>query len=330
MEVLGSDASASATSTDSSTSSQATASQIAPAVDTSTPITSADTSAAPVASEQPAYTPDYKFKVMDKELEMDEFLRPAIKSKEHEQKLKELYEKAHGLDEVKTSREKAREEYKSYKTQAEPVIRTVQQASNFYQTGVRAYEEGNARGGTFKLEQAFKELGINDKVLQQYVFTKLKMEELPPEQKADYNRQREQDLQFAQMQQQMQEQQSYFQQMAVQTRTQQLQQAISSPEVASIAQSFDQRNGPGSFQNEVIARGQLYWQTRQQDVPADQLVQEIITKYGLSAQQAQPQAQAPREVPVIPVVKGNSGSPAGKAFNSTADLINYRKQQFGS
>lgn len=307
---------------DSSSSTDSSSSQSTPVVSEAN---AASADAKPSAEGQPApYTPSWKFKVKDKEHEIPEFVRPAVTSAEHEKQLKEVFEKAFGLDEVKSARERVREEYKSYRTQTEPVVKTLTQAAQLYNGAMQAYESGNVKGAVFKLEESFKHLGIPDKVLQQYVFQKLQMEELPPDLKADYNRQRELELQYAQMQQQMQEQQSYFQQMAVQTRTQELQQATSRPDVAPIIQAFDQRNGPGSFHQEVIQRGQLYWQTQQVDVPAEQLVQEIINKYGLSAQQAAmsaaPQAVESRSVPVIPSVKGGGVSAVKRKPTSIADI----------
>jgi hypothetical protein len=60
-----------------------------------------------------AWKPSFKFKVKDKELEFDDFVKPIIKTKDLEQKFKDLYEKAHGLDEVKTSRETFKQQVKS-------------------------------------------------------------------------------------------------------------------------------------------------------------------------------------------------------------------------
>lgn len=317
----------------------------APSTESTAPVDSSLSAASTPSGEQipqtegqeaPAYQPNYKFKVMDKEHEIDEWLRPAIKSPEHEQKLKEIYEKAFGLDEVKTGREKVREEYKTYRSQVDPTIKTITQASQLYHGGVQALEQGNPRAGVFKMEEAFKQLGINDKVLQQYVFHKLNMEDLPPDRKAEYNEYKRTQLEYERTQAQVAQQQEYIQAMAAQTRTAELHQATSRPEVATIVQAFDQRNGPGSFHDEVIARGQLYWQTRQVDVPAEQLVQEIINKYGLhgSQQAATPQAaqsnpQQPGKVPVIPSAKGSSASPAGRGFESLDDVKKYTQQEYG-
>ena len=45
-------------------------------------------------STETAYNPNYKFSVMDKEHEIDEWLRPVIKDAEMEKKVKDLYTKA--------------------------------------------------------------------------------------------------------------------------------------------------------------------------------------------------------------------------------------------
>ena len=56
------------------------------------------------------YTPNYKFKVLDTEKEFDEFIRPIIKDKDSEEKLRDLYTKAHGLDTVKNKYEETKEQ----------------------------------------------------------------------------------------------------------------------------------------------------------------------------------------------------------------------------
>lgn len=304
--------------------------ETATAADSTTPTTgvqenvNASSEAAPEATE---YKPDYKVKAYQKEFEIDEWMKPFV-NKDTEKNIKALYGKAKAFDFIKGFREQDQNEFKAYKSQTEPVVKTINESAKLYQSAIASFQEGNTRSAVFKMEEAFKNLGISDNVLKQYVLHKLNIDELPPETKADVFKQRDLERQNALLQQQMQESNNHFQQIAVQTRMAELNQATSKPEVASIIQAFDQRNGQGAFQSEVIQRGQLYWQTHQQDVPAETLVQEIIKKYGLHAP-TQQQVARPSEVPVIPVVKGGSGSPVGKSFNSIDDLKKYRKEKFG-
>jgi hypothetical protein len=288
----------------------------------------------PSAAPASAFVPNYKFKVMDKEHEIDEFIRPAIKSAEHEKKLKEIYEKAFGLDEVKAGRDKVRQEYQTYKTQTEPMVNTIREAANLYQSAIQAAKSGNNRKAVFQMEEAFKHLGIDDGVLKNYVFQKLQVDELDPQQKAYYNQHRELELQNAQMQKQMQEYQKHAESLAVQTRTTELNTVFNQPEISQIVQAFDSRNGQGAFQQEVILRGQQIYNLSGRDASAAEVVSDIIKKYGLSPQtvnseQAQSGAVAPQELPVIPAVRQASTSTVGKTISSVQDLMSLRKQKFG-
>lgn len=322
------------------TSSNAPTEVSAPVVDTSSAEShisdSGVESSSPGGEAPKAYIPNYRFKVLDKEHEVDEFIRPAIKDADAEKKIKELYEKAYGLDEVKSSREKVRSEYQAYKSQTEPLVGTVREAAQLYQSAINAYKSGNQRKGIFQMEEAFKHLGIDDQVLKQYVFNKLQAAELDPEQKAYYNQHRELEIQNAQMQRQMHEFQRQAEQLQVQTRTQELTQVLSNPEITNIVKSFDARNGLGSFQNEVILRGQQIYNLQGRDASAEEVVSDIIKKYGLQSahsQTIQPAASAgvvaPQEVPVIPVVKAGSTSGVGKNIATVEDLSAYRKQKYG-
>lgn len=308
----------------------------APAAETAAPSTPASGSNAPESGDQAVaaasvYTPNFKFKVMDKELEIPEKYRQLVKDATTEKEVKEIFEKAHGLDEVKKSRDTVREELKSFKSQAEPIVNIVKQASPLYQQAIQAFEEGNQVAGVHKMTEAFKLLGISKKSLQQYIYADFKMEELPPEQKASYNRERELERQLQEREQRLAATEATYKQTAVQQRQFELNQALSTPDIASIAQSFDQRNGPGSFQNEIIHRGAFYAQQFGKDVSANEIIKEIIAKYNLQAPQATTQSQVVQHqtVPVIPAVKGGTQSPAGRSFKSLEDIKKYRAEKFG-
>lgn len=295
----------------------------------------------PEGSQTPAaadsvYTPNYKFKASNQELEMDEWLRPAIKSAEQEKKVRELYEKAYGLDEAKSVRENIRNEYKTYKNQTEPVMRWVKDGHQNYHGGLQALEQGNVNGFVHKMDQAFKAFGVDSGLLKKYIFHKLQFEELPQDRKQEYNRYNEAEIRNQQMQEQLQAQTQYFQQFAVQAKTAELNQAISKPEIAPIIQAFNQRNGEQSFQNEVIRLGQYYSRPEVggKDMPADVLVNEIIQRFNLTAPvqappQAATQAGQAHQVPTIPIVKGSNGSPAGKVIKSMDDVRKLAQEKYG-
>ncbi|MNJ94802.1 hypothetical protein D3C87_125050 [compost metagenome] len=280
----------------------------------------------------PVYTPNYKFKVMDKDHEIPESFRGIIKDATTEKQVRELYEKAYGLEHVKTDRDAARNQFKEYRTQADPIVHTYQTAASSYNRAMQAMETGNMKGAITHLQDAFGALKVPDKVLKQYVYGLLEMEDLPPAQKEDYNRSRELERQAYTQQQQLEQYQSQLQTLSVQHRSAELNQALSKPDVAAFVQSFDQRNGEGSFYNEVVMRGQYYANARGEDRSADAIVTELLTRFGHQAPQAQVQTHTPASAhtppPVIPAIRGGSGGPSvvTKKVNSVAGLKKLAQQ----
>lgn len=289
----------------------------APVVE-STPSTSND---APVVEATPAYVPDYKYKYTgrngdkwgDAEGEIDESIRPLIKSKEDEEKWKKHFSKVMGFDFVADGREKARTEYTQYKTQAEPILKYAQEATKHYKAG--------------DMDSFFEVLGVPYEKLQQYVYGKLKQQELPPEHRSALEEKRALNLQLQQMQEQLQS----FHQNSFQNQQQaiynEVDAELSKPDIKAIAQAFDQRSGqPGSFQNEIIQRGHLIYTTQGGRIARPgEIVQDLITRYGLAASpqaSTQPQTNVvgQRNLPTIPVVAGGGASPVKKRVSSVADI----------
>jgi hypothetical protein len=322
--------------------------QTAPEVATSSPETTSTEGSTQVSqspsevnpSQPEAYTPSYKFKVLDKEQEFDEWVRPVVKSKEHETKLRELYEKAHGLDHVKQGREQIKQEYTQYKEQWQPVIQNIAEASKFRQRAVQAHQSGDPVAAVLHYENMLKQLGISETEMKQYVFQKLHLEDLSPEAKREYNRRGE--LEISQMQAQDRLSQLEQQNLSLlkQQKTFEINQAISKPEVAQVQQAFDQANGKDAFWNEVVDTGYLMSQRMGREASIDEAISAVMKKHGAYYQQKVQQAATPQvsqqtvtepaDVPVIPTVKGANTSPAAKTFKTLADLEAYRASKYGS
>ncbi len=271
-----------------------------------------------------AYTPNFKFKVKDKELEFDDFLKPIIKTKDLETKARELYEKAHGLDEVKTARE-------AFKTQAEEWKGKFTQVEQSLHTLGTYVKKGDFR--TF-----FQALNIpKDKIIQ-YAIEELKYQELPPEQRAAIEQQREREIAFEQAGTQNQMLQQQMSQLVQQQATFELNQELARPDIATAITAYDTRLGQaGAFKAEVIRRGQYYEAVHKISPPASQLVTEILSLIGVQAQ-AQQGTQAsstatPSQVahnqqqkPVISSFAGGGAkSPTRKVPSSIEDLRKMRQ-----
>jgi hypothetical protein len=279
------------------------------------------------------YQPSYKFKVLDKEHEFDEIIRPLVKTKDHEAKIRELYEKAYGLDHVKAERENVRNEYKSFKSQWEPIQKEITEANKFYQMSLKKAKDGDQIGAYHNFQNFVNHLGLDKKLIQQFVFQELQMEDLPQQQKMEYTRRQELETQALGATEEVSQLRQEIQEIRVRERMSDLNSAISKPEIAPLVQAFDQRKGPGAFKNEVIRRGQMHYFSEKKDMPAEDLVKELVDFIGYQAQpQAMPQAAtiAPNnQVPVIPVVKGGgNSSPTHKNAQTIEDLRKTYEQKF--
>lgn len=270
-----------------------------------------------------AYTPSFKFKVKDKELEFDDFIKPIVKTKDLETKIREIYEKAHGLDEVKSAREAVKSQMEEWKSKYSQVETSLQTLGKYV-------EKGDYK--TF-----FQALNIPKEKIIQYAIEELKYQELPPEQRAAIDMQRERELALEQTHMQNQSLQQQMAQLIQQQTTFELSQEIAKPEVAQVSAAYDARTGKqGSFMAEVIRRGQYYEAVHKVSPPASQLVQEVLSLIGAqqspqgaqNSSQGQPGqvVQTQQQKPTIPSFSGGgTKSPARRVPSSLDDLRKMRQ-----
>lgn len=273
-----------------------------------------------VAPQAPAYTPNYKFKALDKEFEFDEWLRPHIKSSDQEKKLRELYEKAYGLDHVKSERDKIRTDYKSVNEE--------------YTILNKGLDNLNTMLTNKDFHGFFNALKIPEQDILQYALSRVQYSQLPPEQRQMLDQQYQEKQKLAYYEQANQELIAAYQNQMGQQRSYELDSYLNRPEVTSVASAFDARAGyAGAFKDEVIRRGQYYASLpNPQDIPVEQAVREIMSLVGtpspqaaamqeqqnmMAGQQSMPQQQTK---PVIPNIKGRGTSPAKKVVRSISDL----------
>jgi hypothetical protein len=290
-----------------STPAEAPASTPAPAAPAVTESTPAESSSPASQSATPAYVPNYKFKVRDKEVEVDEFLRGSIKDEKSQKRVQELYEKAYGLDYVKPQFDQTTEQL------------------NQLIGGFQGLQETLAQG---KLEDFMGFWKIPDDKLFQYAVKRLQHLELPPEQRVEIERQQQVEMRATQAEQQMQALKEQVSRQVGQMRLQQLEMAVSRADVAEAAAEFDSRVGkPGAFRDEVIKRGQIAWHTQRKDLPVGEAVREVMNLLGYdeSDEDGTPQAKvvapaAQKKLPTLPNLGAGGPSPVKKAITSLADI----------
>lgn len=275
-------------------------------------------------AEVEAYAPNFKFKVKDKELEFEDHFKSIIKTKDLEAKIREMHEKAYGLDEVKTARD-------TFKTQAKDWEDKYSQVENSLKTLGTYVKKGDYLS-------FFSALNIPEDKIIQYAVERLKYRELPADQKAQLDAQRQQQMEYEQATNQNQTLQQQMAQLVQQQATFDLNQELAKPDVVSTIAAYDARAGKaGAFRQEVIRRGQYYEAVHQISLPASQLVGEVMSLIGVPAPQTPqgsqggPQAEVPSQVvhaakekPVIPTFQGGAKSPIKKVPSSIDDLRKMR------
>jgi len=272
---------------------------------------------AAVAAAPLPYQPNLKFKVHGKDLEVDEWLRPLITDATSEQKVRELLEKAHGLDHVKAGRQTAMAQLETVTSQHQGLVSSVQNLTGMVNRG--------------DLESFFEALQIPEKAVLEYAMRRVQYAQADPAARQAYDQWRATQAQATQLAAENQGYRSQMQSQSVQARTQELDIAVARPEVMAVSEAFDARVGtPGAFRAEVINRGK-FWAYQQKDISVDQAIKEVMAMVGANpgaaasapGQQAAgagqlppaagaPQAapKAPDRKPVIPNIAGNGTSPA--------------------
>ncbi len=283
-----------------------------------------------VGKQPPAYAPNFKYKVLKEEKEIPEWARPFVTSADVEKNVRELFEKADGIEAVKTHRDQLVQENETMRTEWAPVIQNVQTVVGHLQRG--------------DMDSFFEALNIPEAAVLKYALYRLQLKE-NPQQLAAHEQMRQMQLHNLQLQQQLEQSNSGYTNIAVQTREIQLDTHLGRPEILTAVQSFDQRVGkPGAFRTEVIKRGKMY-AAMEQDAPVEQVVSEVLQLIGWQGQntQAQPNVQngaggaaapaagagtpvAGQAKPTLPNVRGKGTSPAQKVFRSTDEIRKHARQ----
>jgi hypothetical protein len=279
----------------------------------------------------PAYTPNFKFKVMDKEHEFDDFVRGAVKDQETEKKIRELYEKAYGLDVVKPRFTELRDKHKAVETQ-----------HNQLMSDIKTLREHYVRGD---FDSFFQNLKIPQEKILQWVLDKANYNELPPEQKRIFDDRRSADHRAWEAEKRAEALEQQMHERIIEAKGSALQVALAKPDIKSFADAFDQQaKKPGAFMEAVYQAGDYAWRSRNEDLSPEQAIQAVMAQYGVFLQvpgngapqgapqgSGAPQAGPGKEPPVIPNVGGRSASPASPTLpKSIADLKKKRDQMLSS
>lgn len=276
-----------------------------------------------ITKRAPAYSPNFKFKYRgldkDNEAELDDLFKPLVKDAATEKKIRELHEKAYGLDFVKAERDRLKNEHQELAGYKQRMAESLGIVSGYLNKN--------------DLESFFGAFKIPKESVLRYALQQIQLNEMNPEQRAAYETQRQEMQRASALELQNQRLQEQFSQLQVNQRTNELATVMSRAGIADAASSFDQRMGrPGAFREMVVQRGQYHALSSGVDMPAEQVVAEVLAMIGHQPQAGGTQApgglpgvagasaHAPAAKPVLPNIQGKGTSPAKKVLTSTDDL----------
>jgi hypothetical protein len=272
------------------------------------------------SQKETVFTPNYKFKAVGKEHEIDEFLRPVIKDPETEKKIRELYEKAYGIDFVNQERQSLKEKYTELETKSK------EQDQALAELGQYIKEDD--------LESFFDALKIpRDKVLK-YAMELVNRSEMTPEQKQEWQRQRQIKDEARYYKSNYEKLEEEKQVLATQKRNYELDVALSKPDTAQFASSYGELMGSQSaFKDFVISVAKA----AHQNYGVDLKVEEAITQAIATLKKVNPSLgdseltqakviQRQGAKPVIPNIQGKGTTPVAKTYKSFEDLKRRKKE----
>ena len=275
----------------------------------------------------PEWKPETKFKVRNKEFDFDPEVAKVV-TKENQAKLKELYEKAGGLDFAKSRME----QYDAEVAEMKPQIERLSQ-----QTELIERLDKMIQGEDFTSFQ--KTLNIPDDMVLKRAIEIMKYQELPQDERQKMDAAYKNNERLYNLEQENLGYQQRIQNQAVEAKLNQLDAYLAQPTLISAVQDFESRMGkPGAFREEVIARGQLAYSQRKVDLTPEQAAREVLALAGFNleslAGNASPASTISAEAassaniaasavskPTLPNIKAGSKTPTGKKTYGSIEEI---------
>lgn len=268
-------------------------------------------------AEAQKYEPNFKFKVLDEEKEFDEWVRGAVKDKDTEAKVRELYEKAHGLDHVKPKLAEERQAREQVEGKLQEFVDEVRETVSWAKKDFGIFLE---------------KIGMTKAEVAQWVLQQAQIEQMPEAERAVYNEVNALKRQMAEMEKANSRLSVSRETEATQARVTELHQVLGNPEIAPLVQEFDKRLGQdGSFMNMVVRHATAEWHQSKRDLSAKEAVDQVLKILNLRAQTPS-QAVTPNEPSkttkvaqphrptVLPNLGAGSTSPAAKRVKSVDDI----------
>lgn len=292
-------------------------------VSSESPVAGSTEGVAQGSAEPVKYVVNGKYVVKGQEKKFDDWVLPVIKDADTEKKVRELFEKAHGIDFVKDDRKQLQQSFQKVVQEHTTLSKRMERFEGYLANGDIA---------TFQ-----REAGIPNELILHRAKEILNAMENPALKNAEDQRYAE-SARVRELEEENETLHSSNTQISVQQRNFELNSSLVRPDIAPIVAAYDARAGrPGAFRDEIIMRGSFYQTVHKVDKSVEDLLAEIVpvlsglqqqaveTPQIVPAQGMAPAGQqpptAPVRKPVIPNVAGRgSASPVKKAVRSIQDI----------
>lgn len=255
---------------------------------------------------QPEWQPDFKYKFGDEELEIEEAYRQYIKDEESQRIIKEWALSQKEMPQLQSQLQ----DLSGYKERFDPIYHQMMDLAQKWEAK--------------DLDGFFQGMGVDYKTIEGYVAEKLRYNQLPEEQRREYDERRQERSESYEMRRRNEQLEQQVYQANVQRLGFELDQTLSKPDVQQLSSVYDDIYGQGAFRQEVVQAGQAIHAMHGQDLPAGQIVQMVaqrvrplVERLSQSGQQQGVPQQAPR---VIKNPRGSSASPDRARPKSVDDL----------
>lgn len=302
------------------------------------------------------FTPSLKFKASNwnkesraleqKEYEIDSRFQAIMKDPESEKLVRELHEKAYGLDAVKGRYQEAKESLQEVSEENRTIKASIDGVRNIYQSAMKS-------GNLHKLDAFFEKLSIPQETILRYAMAKVELHEMTPEQRNAVESKLEAERRAEELANQQQLRDAELSQQTQSMKNALVDAVLERPAVHALVEAFDELRGkPGAFKEAVYKEGQLAWATEGVDISPQEAVKRVIENYGLEqptpgkkaagAQQnggtqtpgvtigAEGKKIVRRTEKTIPNISGRAGSPLGGKMKSLEDITKYRRETYGT
>lgn len=274
-----------------------------------------------------------KFTVHGKELAMDPRLEGVIKTKEHEEILRDLYTKVEGFELIKPKYQERTQQVQEFQRLWQEEVTPQRQSIEMAKQALAADD----------METVIEVLGLPKEKIFRYVANQLRYQEMSPQERADADRARrlqQESYRVPQVNDQLTQATAENRKLAQDMRYMQLDFALSQGAQQDVVKMVDAKLGQvGAFKQKVMLFAADHAKRTGEDLTVEQAIEAVAKEYrafvvteqpkpakqGLTAQEKVVKV-ASKKPPVIPSISGRGTSPARKEISRISDLRKLAKQ----